>query len=59
MEKTHVIPIGAELGIEPENQLCRDLKLHWTTSFTLLGFKITNTSGRVAIAKAILLSQFV
>ena len=88
LEKTHVIPIGSQTSIAPEDQLCRDLKLNWTKSFTLLGFKINSelnslnenfekrflkveslivkwerrnltTSGRIAIAKAILLSQFV
>ena len=88
MEKTHVIPIGAITSTAPENQLCKDLKLNWTKSFTLLGFEIDSdlnhlnknfekrflkvesliikwerrnltTSGRVAIAKAILQSKFV
>jgi hypothetical protein len=39
-EKVHVIPIGAMTSILPEDQICRDLKLHWTKSFTLLGFEI-------------------
>ena len=88
LEKTHVIPIGAITSTAPEDQLCKDLKLNWTNTFTLLGFDIDSelnhlnenfekrflkvqsliikwerrnltTSGRVAIAKAILLSQFV
>ena len=87
LEKTHVIPIGNNTSVEPEHQLCKDLKLHWTKSFQLLGFEIDSdlanltqnlearllkveslilkwerrnltTSGRVAISKAILLSQF-
>ena len=40
LEKTHVIPIGSHTSIGPEHQLCRDLKLNWTKSFTLLGFDI-------------------
>jgi hypothetical protein len=40
LEKTQVIPIGAITSIEPEDQLCKDLKLNWTKSFTLLGFEI-------------------
>ena len=88
LEKTHVIPIGAITSIAPEDQICKDLKLNWTNTFTLLGFEIDSelnhlnenfekrflkvqsliikwerrnltTSGRVAIAKVILLSQFV
>ena len=40
LEKTHVIPIGAITSTEPEDQLCRDLNLNWTKTFTLLGFEI-------------------
>ena len=83
-----MIPIGAITSIDPQDQLSKELKLNWTKSFTLLGFKIDSelntlsenfekrflkvesliikwerrnltTSGRVAIAKAILLSQFI
>ena len=83
-----MIPIGSITNVEPEHQLCKDLKLHWTKSFQLLGFDIDSelanlnqnletrllkvealilrwerrnltTSGRVAISKAILLSQFI
>jgi hypothetical protein len=40
LEKTHVIPIGAITSTALEDQLCKDLKLNWTNTFTLLGFEI-------------------
>ena len=43
LEKTHVIPIGGITSIAREDQLCKDLKLHWTTTFQLLGFEIDNS----------------
>lgn len=86
LDKTHVIPVGPI--DDPSIELCTDLKLHWTSSFCLLGFTIDNklenlhinaekkllkvqslivtwerrnltTSGRVHIAKSLLLSQLV
>ena len=86
LDKTHVIPVGPI--DDPSIELCADLKLHWTSSFCLLGFSIYNklenlhinaekkllkvqslivtwerrnltTSGRVHIAKSLLLSQLV
>ena len=40
LEKTHVIPIRDITSIEPDDQICKDLKLNWTNTFTLLGFEI-------------------
>ena len=40
LDKTHVIPVGPI--DDPSIVLCPDLNLHWTSSFTLLGFVIDN-----------------
>lgn len=40
LEKTSVTPAGTNFSVNEENQICRDLKLDWKDSFTLLGVKI-------------------
>ena len=37
LDKTSVTPLGKCFSIDPEDQICRGLKLMWVTEFTLLG----------------------